>query len=163
MSEKKPKFYVYMLYCGDGSIYTGYTTDLMRRYQEHSEGKGAKYTSSHLPVYLIYHEVFKDKSSAMKREYEIKHTLNHEQKVALAKSALNRYMETQYGDKTVDMTAENLVILPYKNHGVNGIRYVINKDDLKVNLSRCQNPKCPYCGTYVDDLNNGPQKGILVK
>ena len=48
--------YVYILRCGDGSLYTGATVDLARRLEVHSSGKGAKYTRSHLPVELAYQE-----------------------------------------------------------------------------------------------------------
>lgn len=58
--------------CVDGSLYTGYTTDLENRIEKHKSGKGAKYTRGRLPVELIYWEPFADKSSAMKREYQIK-------------------------------------------------------------------------------------------
>ncbi|MGM0410566.1 MAG: GIY-YIG nuclease family protein [Bacillota bacterium] len=64
--------YVYILSCSDNSLYTGYTTDLERRVNEHNEGKGAKYTRGRTPVELVYHEKKKSKSLAMKREYEIK-------------------------------------------------------------------------------------------
>lgn len=62
-----------MLKCSDGSIYTGITTDLNRRIDEHnSSPKGAKYTRVRRPVELIYSESYEDKSSASKREYQIK-------------------------------------------------------------------------------------------
>lgn len=63
---------VYLLKCGDGSLYTGITTDLEARVQKHSEGKGAAYTRSHLPVTLMWHEVVASESIARKREAEIK-------------------------------------------------------------------------------------------
>jgi len=63
---------VYVLECADGSLYTGYTTDLERRVAEHDAGDGAKYTRSRTPVELRYHERFDSKSAAMSREYEIK-------------------------------------------------------------------------------------------
>ena len=64
--------YVYILECEDGSYYTGWCKDLDRRYLQHLNGKGAKYTKSHKPIRIIYSEKFKDKEDAMKREYEIK-------------------------------------------------------------------------------------------
>lgn len=64
--------YVYILECADGSLYTGWTTDLDRRLKLHNAGKGAKYTRSRCPVRLVYKEIFQDKSSALRREYEIK-------------------------------------------------------------------------------------------
>ncbi|MDE6730528.1 MAG: GIY-YIG nuclease family protein [Oscillospiraceae bacterium] len=65
-------FYVYILECADGSLYTGYTTDLQKRIRTHNAGKGAKYTRSRLPVKLVYSEICQDKSSALRREYAIK-------------------------------------------------------------------------------------------
>ncbi|QLD87416.1 GIY-YIG nuclease family protein [Natronomonas halophila] len=64
--------YVYVLECADGSLYTGYTTDVERRVQEHDAGDGAKYTRGRTPVELVYSESFDSKSAAMSREYEIK-------------------------------------------------------------------------------------------
>lgn len=64
--------YVYILQCSDGTLYTGWTTDLNKRIETHSKGKGAKYTRCRLPVELVYFEEFEDKISAQKREYKIK-------------------------------------------------------------------------------------------
>lgn len=65
--------YVYILRCGDGSLYTGYTTDLTRRVWEHNHSnKGAKYTRSRRPVVLVHSESYSSRSDAMKREYAIK-------------------------------------------------------------------------------------------
>ncbi|AFZ72773.1 GIY-YIG nuclease family protein [Natronobacterium gregoryi] len=63
---------VYVLECADGSLYTGYTTDLERRVAEHDDGDGAKYTRGRTPVELVYHERYESRSAAMSREYEIK-------------------------------------------------------------------------------------------
>ena len=65
-------WYVYMLRCKDGSLYTGYTDDPERRLAVHNSGKGAKYTRSRLPVILVYTETFADKSEALRREVAIK-------------------------------------------------------------------------------------------
>ena len=65
-------WYVYMVRCRDNSLYTGSTNDLSRRIQVHNSGKGAKYTKSRLPVTLVYREECPDKSTALKRECEIK-------------------------------------------------------------------------------------------
>lgn len=65
-------WYVYMLRCRDGSLYTGYTDDPVRRLAVHNSGKGAKYTRSRLPVALVYSEEYDDKSAALKREFAIK-------------------------------------------------------------------------------------------
>lgn len=64
--------YVYILECSDNTLYTGWTTDLEKRIKTHNEGKGAKYTRIRRPVTLVYYESYDDKSTALKREYEIK-------------------------------------------------------------------------------------------
>ena len=64
--------HVYVLECANGSLYTGYTTDLERRVAEHDAGEGAKYTRGRTPVELVHAESFDSKSAAMSREYEIK-------------------------------------------------------------------------------------------
>lgn len=64
--------YTYILKCGDGSLYTGWTNNLERRIKSHNAGKGAKYTKSRLPVELVYCESFGSKKEAMQREREIK-------------------------------------------------------------------------------------------
>ena len=73
---------VYVLECADGTLYTGYTTDLERRVAEHDAGAGAKYTRGRTPVELVYHERYETRSAAMSREYEIK-TLTRGQKERL--------------------------------------------------------------------------------
>jgi putative endonuclease len=75
-------YYVYILTCGDGSLYTGSTNDVEKRLKTHNSGKGAKYTRSHLPVTLSYVEELPDKSAALKREAEIKR-LSREEKLRL--------------------------------------------------------------------------------
>jgi len=62
----------YLLHCADGTLYCGITNDLERRLAAHNAGEGAKYTRSRLPVMLAYTEPCSDKSSALKREMEIK-------------------------------------------------------------------------------------------
>lgn len=66
-------WFVYMLRCADGSLYTGVTTDLARRMEQHnSTRQGAKYTRYRRPVSLVYCEAFLGRAAAQKREYEIK-------------------------------------------------------------------------------------------
>lgn len=74
--------YVYILHCGDGSLYTGWTNDLDARLEAHRSGRGAKYTRSHLPVELAYCEEHETKEAAMSREWQIKR-LTRQQKLAL--------------------------------------------------------------------------------
>ncbi|WP_435197539.1 GIY-YIG nuclease family protein [Natronomonas sp. EA1] len=64
--------YVYILRCADDTLYTGYTTDVERRVSEHGAGEGAKYTRGRTPVELVHTEAYEDRSTAMRREYEIK-------------------------------------------------------------------------------------------
>lgn len=64
--------YTYILRCCDGSLYTGWTNNLEKRLEDHSRGRGAKYTRAHLPVALVYYECFDTKEEAMKREAAIK-------------------------------------------------------------------------------------------
>lgn len=64
--------YVYILKCEDETLYTGWTNDLEKRFKAHKEGKGAKYTRGRGPLELVYFEEYEEKSSALKREYEIK-------------------------------------------------------------------------------------------
>lgn len=70
--------YTYILKCRDGSLYTGWTTDLERRLKAHNAGNGAKYTKCRRPVVLAYYETFDTKEEAMKREYAIKRLRRNE-------------------------------------------------------------------------------------
>lgn len=63
---------LYILRCGDGSLYTGITTDLEKRLEAHRIGRGAKYTRGRGPLELVYQEECGDHSAALKRELEIK-------------------------------------------------------------------------------------------
>lgn len=74
--------FTYILRCGDGSLYTGWTNDLNRRVKAHAAGKGGKYTRSRLPVELVWFEPQPDRSSALRREWEIKQ-MSREQKLRL--------------------------------------------------------------------------------
>jgi len=65
-------YFVYILECEDGSYYTGITTDVERRFAEHAKGMGGRYTRSHKPVRVVYRERRRNRSSALKREAEIK-------------------------------------------------------------------------------------------
>ena len=65
-------WYVYILECSDGTLYTGITTDLDKRLKTHNNGKGAKYTKTRLPVALKASFEAEDRSKASKEEYRIK-------------------------------------------------------------------------------------------
>ena len=65
-------WFVYILFCADGTYYTGCTTDVQKRLITHNNGKGAKYTRGRLPVKLLWFDACVSKSEAMKKEYAIK-------------------------------------------------------------------------------------------
>lgn len=74
--------YTYILQCGDGTLYTGWTNNLERRVAAHRAGRGGKYTRSHLPVRLVYHEVLDTREATMARERAIK-AMTRAEKLAL--------------------------------------------------------------------------------
>jgi predicted GIY-YIG superfamily endonuclease len=67
-----PRWYVYILKCGDGTLYTGIATDVARRLREHEAGTGAKYTRGRVPLCIVHRERFATRSAALKRELAIK-------------------------------------------------------------------------------------------
>lgn len=75
-------YWLYILRCGDGSLYTGTTDDVERRLKAHREGKGAKYTRGRGPLEVVYREALSDKSAALKREWAVKR-LSREEKLKL--------------------------------------------------------------------------------
>lgn len=80
-------WFVYILKCEDGSLYTGITNDLERRFLEHKIGKGGRYTRSHKPQKIVYTEKLITKSKALKREAQIK-SLRREEKLHLISKKL---------------------------------------------------------------------------
>ena len=77
-------YFVYILKCKDGSLYTGITTNVERRFKEHKEGKGGAYTRAKKAIKILYTEKIKNRSKASKREAEIK-KLRRAEKYALIK------------------------------------------------------------------------------
>lgn len=77
--------FVYILRCGDDSLYTGYTNDVEKRVEVHNSGKGAKYTRSRLPVELVYYKRVDSKSIGLRLEAKIK-KLSKNKKEALVKA-----------------------------------------------------------------------------
>lgn len=75
-------WYLYILRCGDGSLYTGITTDVERRFEAHRSGKGAKYTRSRGAEEIAYREACGSRSEASKREWQVKQ-LTREEKLQL--------------------------------------------------------------------------------
>jgi putative endonuclease len=74
--------HVYLIECSDGTLYTGYTTDIERRVGEHNAGDGATYTRGRTPVELRHSETFDAKGDALSREHAIKR-LSRDEKLAL--------------------------------------------------------------------------------
>ena len=64
--------HIYIVQCADGTLYTGYASDVDKRVAAHNAGKGAKYTAGRRPVSLVYSESFESKSAALKREHQLK-------------------------------------------------------------------------------------------
>ena len=129
--------WVYMLRCGDGSVYTGWTYDLARRLRMHRSGRGARYTRSHLPVSLVYCQRCENRSAAMRKEAALK-KLTHSQKEALIRAA-----------------QENKEMRAYALHFERGF------DTMKTEIREVMMMKilrCNHCGnmTYVLHDSNVP-------
>ncbi len=76
------QWFVYILRCADGSLYTGISDDVKRRAIAHNEGRGAKYTRGRRPVTIVYQESCCDRAAAQRREAAIK-KMRREKKLAL--------------------------------------------------------------------------------
>lgn len=89
------KYFVYIVRCADGTYYTGYTSDLTKRLNQHNSGKqGARYTRMRRPVKLVYVEKFDTQKEAMIREKEIK-KLSRVQKIKM----VAKYRKENFDDK----------------------------------------------------------------
>lgn len=80
--KRREKWFLYILKCVDGSLYTGITKDLERRFQMHSEGKAARYTRTRRPLEIIYKETCRTRTEALVRECAVK-ALSKARKLAL--------------------------------------------------------------------------------
>ncbi len=90
------QWYLYILRCGDGSLYTGIATDVEKRLEVHRLGKGAKYTRGRGPLELVYQEHCGSHSHALRRELEIK-AMNRREKLEL----VNMVQEMEENQQTV--------------------------------------------------------------
>ena len=100
---------LYMLRCGDGSLYTGIAVDVQARLAAHRSGKGAKYTRGRGPLELVYTEECGTKSTALRRELEIK-ALPREEKVRLLQN------QTAFlSNKTISLTDDSSCVMNKKN------------------------------------------------
>ena len=82
-------WYLYILRCGDGTLYTGITMDVEKRLEAHRSGKGAKYTRGRGPLELVYRESCGSHSDALKREIQIKRLGRTEKEKLLENSGSN--------------------------------------------------------------------------
>ena len=80
MSEKH---FVYIILTERYTLYFGYTDNFEKRFKNHIEGKGAKYTKANKPLKIVWQKEFETKSEALKEEYRIKHKLSRKQKLDL--------------------------------------------------------------------------------
>jgi len=84
-ASKPSPWLLYVLQCGDGSLYTGITNHLERRISQHQQGKASRYTRSRLPVSLLYREPCRNRSQALKREWAVKSLSRAEKEILLKK------------------------------------------------------------------------------
>lgn len=78
-------WYLYILRCGDGTLYTGITNDVPHRLEMHRSGKGAKYTRGRGPLELVHQETCESYSAALKREHQVKKLPRSEKLQLIAK------------------------------------------------------------------------------
>ena len=87
MPSPSTTWFLYLIECADGSIYTGIARDVAARYAAHANGKGARYTRSHPPARLLATQAFADRSSALKAEYRVKQLTAAEKRILVAQLA----------------------------------------------------------------------------
>ena len=87
MCLRRTRWFLYLIECRDGSIYTGITVDVATRYDAHAAGKGARYTRSHPPQALLAVFEYADRSAAAKAEYAIKQWSPAEKRALRARRA----------------------------------------------------------------------------
>lgn len=85
-TRSKRSFWVYIVRCADGTLYTGYALDPEERIARHNAGKGAKYTAGRRPVTLVFTQRFRSRTRALQREYELKQWTRAEKEALLSRS-----------------------------------------------------------------------------
>jgi len=82
------EWFLYVLKCDDGTLYTGVTTNIQRRLKEHNtSSRGAKYTKTRRPVEVVYWTCFRDRSSAQKAEYKFKQLTREQKKKVISEAS----------------------------------------------------------------------------
>jgi len=97
-------WYVYVLSCGDDSLYTGMTKDVVRRVHEHQSGRGARYTRAHLPVRLVAAWRFPNRSAASSAEVRFKRLARH-RKLGFVRGQLP-FLDSPFAHATVERLEE---------------------------------------------------------
>ncbi|MCU0666174.1 MAG: GIY-YIG nuclease family protein [Candidatus Omnitrophica bacterium] len=91
--KRSGKFWVYMVECGDGTFYTGYTPNLEKRIELHNKGKGAKYTRDRRPVKLVWNKQYKQFKPAFKLEKTIKEFTRKQKELLVGGMRLDKVLE----------------------------------------------------------------------
>lgn len=91
MAKTDKKYYIYVLYCADDTLYCGFTDNVARRFSVHQAYRGAKYTKvrSRHPLKLIYSEQYNSKHDAMSAEYRFKHQRRQQKEAYLARHGVD--------------------------------------------------------------------------
>jgi predicted GIY-YIG superfamily endonuclease len=87
------RWVLYIIKCGDGTLYTGITNDIARRVNQHNDGSASRYTRSRLPVKLVYQESCRGRSQALKKEFALKSLSRKEKENYIKKPVLPRSHE----------------------------------------------------------------------
>lgn len=156
--------YMYVLECGDGSLYTGYTTDVPARLAAHRSGKGARYTRSHLPVRLIARARFYSKSRAMSAEAMFKR-LSRERKEALIALAATEPLEDVLRRELSELgseTAGEFVCRSLSEHVDPGYRAFMTRLIPTVDPGRVAGVRTPALRAIAKELaRRGDAEGFL--
>jgi len=102
-------YWVYILKCSDGTLYTGCTSDLARRLKAHLAGRASKYTRSRLPASLAYAERAADRGGALKREAQIK-TLRRSEKLLLCREYEARERHSRQVPRRIGLRGPSLTM-----------------------------------------------------
>lgn len=152
-------YYVYILRCRDGSLYTGSTNNVERRLAVHQSGKGAKYTRSRLPVELVYQETWSDRSAALRREAAIKR-LERAEKLTLIQKG-NQGMLKKDLERPAEFAWE---VVEKSDYGVmamvaeDGTPYAVPLSVVRV--GDCVYFHCATKGKKVDCLRKNPRVSL---
>lgn len=91
--KRKGNFWVYIVECGDGTYYTGYTNDLEQRLKRHNDGRASKYTRARLPAKFVWKKEYSQFKSAFKAEMLIKHLTRLQKEMLVKGKRLDKVLE----------------------------------------------------------------------